>query len=107
MASVLVSAYSEAGYNVVANALSIEPSSNPSIINVPGDIGKPETADRIMCVPSICRSAWQSSRSDSIVFAPNSIAAITHTDILSVRPDLLIWNCYTILLYCLQNILQL
>jgi NAD(P)-dependent dehydrogenase (short-subunit alcohol dehydrogenase family) len=73
----LVSAYSEAGYNVVANALSIEPSSNPSIINVPGDIGKPETDDRIMCVPSICRSAWQSSRSDSIVFAPNSIAAIT------------------------------
>jgi hypothetical protein len=61
----LVSAYSEAGYNVIANALSIEPSSNPSIINVPGDIGKPETADRIMCMPSICRSAWQSSRSNS------------------------------------------
>jgi NAD(P)-dependent dehydrogenase (short-subunit alcohol dehydrogenase family) len=34
----LVSAYSEAGYNVVGNALSIEPSSNPSIINVPGDL---------------------------------------------------------------------
>jgi NAD(P)-dependent dehydrogenase (short-subunit alcohol dehydrogenase family) len=35
----LVSAYSEAGYNVVANALSIEPSSNPSIINVSGNYG--------------------------------------------------------------------
>ena len=34
----LVFAYNEAEYNVVANALSIEPSSNPSIINVPGDI---------------------------------------------------------------------
>lgn len=74
----LVSAYSEAGYNVVANALSIEPSSNPSIINVPGDIGKPETADRIMCVPSICRSAWQSSRSDSCSFLRQILSRRSH-----------------------------
>jgi NAD(P)-dependent dehydrogenase (short-subunit alcohol dehydrogenase family) len=44
----LVSAYSEAGYNVVANALSMGPSENPSVINVPGDIGESETADRII-----------------------------------------------------------
>jgi NAD(P)-dependent dehydrogenase (short-subunit alcohol dehydrogenase family) len=44
----LVSAYSKAGYNVVANSRSIGPSANPSIVNIPGDIGKPDTADRIM-----------------------------------------------------------
>jgi short-subunit dehydrogenase involved in D-alanine esterification of teichoic acids len=45
----LVSAYSEAGYNVVANALSIESSSNPNIINVPGDIGKPHFRQTPCC----------------------------------------------------------
>lgn len=44
----LVSAYREAGYNVVANSRSIGPSTNSSIVNVPGDIGESETADRIM-----------------------------------------------------------
>jgi NAD(P)-dependent dehydrogenase (short-subunit alcohol dehydrogenase family) len=44
----LVSAYSEAGYNVVANSRSIGASTNPSIVNIAGDIGKPDTADRIM-----------------------------------------------------------
>lgn len=44
----LVSAYSEAGYNVVANSRSIGASSNPSIVNITGDIGEPDTAERIM-----------------------------------------------------------
>jgi NAD(P)-dependent dehydrogenase (short-subunit alcohol dehydrogenase family) len=44
----LVAAYGEAGYRVVANSRSIGASTNPSIINVPGDIGEAETADRIM-----------------------------------------------------------
>jgi NAD(P)-dependent dehydrogenase (short-subunit alcohol dehydrogenase family) len=44
----LVAAYSEAGYNVVANSRSIGASTNPSIVNVAGDIGEPDTADRIM-----------------------------------------------------------
>jgi NAD(P)-dependent dehydrogenase (short-subunit alcohol dehydrogenase family) len=44
----LVSAYCEAGYNVVANSRSIGPSENSSIVNVPGDVGTSETADRIM-----------------------------------------------------------
>jgi NAD(P)-dependent dehydrogenase (short-subunit alcohol dehydrogenase family) len=44
----LVSAYSEAGYNVVANSRSIGAGTNPSIVNIAGDIGEPETADRIM-----------------------------------------------------------
>jgi NAD(P)-dependent dehydrogenase (short-subunit alcohol dehydrogenase family) len=44
----LVSAYSEAGYNVVANSRSIGASTNPSIVNITGDIGEPNTADRIM-----------------------------------------------------------
>ena len=44
----LVSAYCEAGYKVVANARSIGASTNPCVINVPGDIGDWETADRVM-----------------------------------------------------------
>jgi NAD(P)-dependent dehydrogenase (short-subunit alcohol dehydrogenase family) len=44
----LVSAYSEAGYNVVANSRSIGASTNPSIVNIRGDIGEPDTAERIM-----------------------------------------------------------
>jgi len=44
----LVSAYSEAGYNVVANARSIGASTNPGIVNIAGDIGRPDTADRLM-----------------------------------------------------------
>jgi NAD(P)-dependent dehydrogenase (short-subunit alcohol dehydrogenase family) len=44
----LVFAYSDAGYNVVANARSIGPSSNPSIVNIAGDVGEADTADRIM-----------------------------------------------------------
>ena len=44
----LVSAYREAGYNVVANSRSIGASADPGIVNVSGDIGNPETADRIM-----------------------------------------------------------
>jgi NAD(P)-dependent dehydrogenase (short-subunit alcohol dehydrogenase family) len=44
----LVTAYSEAGYNVVANSRSIEASANPSIVNIAGDIGEPDTADRII-----------------------------------------------------------
>ena len=44
----LVSAYREAGYNVVANSRSIGPSTSSNIVNVPGDIGESETADRII-----------------------------------------------------------
>lgn len=44
----LVAAYREAGFRVVAGALSIEQSTDPNVINVAGDISKPETADLIM-----------------------------------------------------------
>lgn len=44
----LISAYTEAGYNVVANSRSLGASANPSIVNVAGDIGEPDTADRIV-----------------------------------------------------------
>ncbi len=44
----LVTAYSEAGYNVVANSRSIGASADPSIVNIAGDIGEPDTANRIM-----------------------------------------------------------
>ena len=44
----LVSAFSAAGFNVIANARSIGASANPSILNVAGDIGQADTADRIM-----------------------------------------------------------
>jgi NAD(P)-dependent dehydrogenase (short-subunit alcohol dehydrogenase family) len=44
----LVSAYRAAGYSVVANSRSIGASADPDVIHVPGDIGDPQTADRIM-----------------------------------------------------------
>ncbi len=37
----LVAAYREAGFRVVAGALSIEQSTDPNVINVAGDISKP------------------------------------------------------------------
>jgi NAD(P)-dependent dehydrogenase (short-subunit alcohol dehydrogenase family) len=44
----LVAAYRNAGFKVVASALSFAPSANPSVRYVAGDIGNPETADLIM-----------------------------------------------------------
>ncbi len=44
----LVAAYLAAGFRVVANALEIEPSTDPDVLNVAGDISDPTTADRIM-----------------------------------------------------------
>jgi NAD(P)-dependent dehydrogenase (short-subunit alcohol dehydrogenase family) len=44
----LVSAYADAGYKVVANSRSIGASSNRNVLNVPGDIGDPNTTARIM-----------------------------------------------------------
>jgi NAD(P)-dependent dehydrogenase (short-subunit alcohol dehydrogenase family) len=44
----LVGAYRDGGFRVVANALSIEPSNDPDVVNVAGDISDPNTADRIM-----------------------------------------------------------
>jgi NAD(P)-dependent dehydrogenase (short-subunit alcohol dehydrogenase family) len=44
----LVSAYAEAGYSVVANSRSIGASTDPNIVNIAGDVGEPETADRIV-----------------------------------------------------------
>ncbi|HEX3457880.1 MAG TPA: SDR family oxidoreductase [Candidatus Baltobacteraceae bacterium] len=44
----LVSAYREAGYSVVANSRSIGAGTNPGVVTVAGDIGEPETADRIL-----------------------------------------------------------
>jgi NAD(P)-dependent dehydrogenase (short-subunit alcohol dehydrogenase family) len=44
----LVAAYRAAGFKVVASALAIEPSADPNVRNVAGDISRPETADLIM-----------------------------------------------------------
>ena len=44
----LVSAYSDAGYKVIANSRSIGVSTNPNVLNISGDIGDPKTTDRIM-----------------------------------------------------------
>lgn len=44
----LVAAYCEAGYNVVANSRSIGAGTNANVLNVSGDVGRPETADRII-----------------------------------------------------------
>ena len=44
----LVKAYRGRNYRVIANARSIEPSSDPDILAVAGDIGDPGTADKIV-----------------------------------------------------------
>ncbi|MCS3739988.1 MULTISPECIES: SDR family NAD(P)-dependent oxidoreductase [unclassified Rhizobium] len=44
----LVRAYRDRNYRVVATSRSIEPSSDTGIIAVPGDISKPETAERVV-----------------------------------------------------------
>ncbi len=44
----LVLAFRNAGFRVVANALSMEPSSEADVIDVAGDITDPTTSDRIM-----------------------------------------------------------
>jgi NAD(P)-dependent dehydrogenase (short-subunit alcohol dehydrogenase family) len=43
----LVSAYRARGWAVVANALKIDPSADPDVLTVPGDVSDPATADRI------------------------------------------------------------
>ncbi len=44
----LVSAYRKLGYAVIASALSIGPSDDPSIVTIAGDIAEPDTAQRIV-----------------------------------------------------------
>jgi NAD(P)-dependent dehydrogenase (short-subunit alcohol dehydrogenase family) len=44
----LVAAYRDAGFKVVASALSIDHSTDPNVLNVAGDISDPKTADLIM-----------------------------------------------------------
>lgn len=44
----LVSAYTEAGYAVVANARAIGAGTNSKVVPVPGDVGDPATAGRVV-----------------------------------------------------------
>ena len=44
----LVDGYRQRGWAVVANALTIEPSQDPHVLTVAGDVGDPATADRIV-----------------------------------------------------------
>lgn len=44
----LVAAYRDAGFKVVASALSIEHSTDPNVRSVAGDISNPETAELII-----------------------------------------------------------
>jgi NAD(P)-dependent dehydrogenase (short-subunit alcohol dehydrogenase family) len=44
----LVAGYLERGWAVVASARTIKPSEDPDLLTVSGDIGEPETADRIL-----------------------------------------------------------
>ncbi|WP_431320234.1 SDR family NAD(P)-dependent oxidoreductase [Rhizobium sp. YTU87027] len=44
----LVRAYRDRNYRVVATSRSIEPSSDSGVLAVPGDISKPETAERVV-----------------------------------------------------------
>jgi NAD(P)-dependent dehydrogenase (short-subunit alcohol dehydrogenase family) len=44
----LLAGYRAQGWAVVANSLHIEPSDDPAVLTVPGDVSQPETADRIV-----------------------------------------------------------
>jgi len=44
----LVTAYRKLGYAVIASALSIGPSDDPSIVTIAGDIADPDTAQRVV-----------------------------------------------------------
>jgi NAD(P)-dependent dehydrogenase (short-subunit alcohol dehydrogenase family) len=44
----LTTAYRQLGYAVVASALSIQPSEDPGVVAVQGDIAEPDTAERIV-----------------------------------------------------------
>jgi NAD(P)-dependent dehydrogenase (short-subunit alcohol dehydrogenase family) len=44
----LLAGYRERGWAVVANALKIEPTDDPDVLTVPGDVADPATADRIV-----------------------------------------------------------
>lgn len=44
----LVAAYRELDYRVVATSRSIEPSGDPDVVAVPGDVGDPATAERVV-----------------------------------------------------------
>jgi NAD(P)-dependent dehydrogenase (short-subunit alcohol dehydrogenase family) len=46
----LVAAYRDAGFKVVASALSIEHSTDPNVLSVAGNVSNPETAEFIMSV---------------------------------------------------------
>ena len=43
----LVQAFTRRNYAVVATSRSIEPSTEPNVVTVPGDVGDPQTADRV------------------------------------------------------------
>lgn len=44
----LVRGYRDRNYRVIASSRSVKPSADPDILAVPGDIGNPETAERIV-----------------------------------------------------------
>ena len=44
----LVRGYRQRGWAVVANAVTIEPSADPELVTVAGDVSEPATADRII-----------------------------------------------------------
>ena len=44
----LVNAYLDRGYKVVATSRSIQPSTNPDVLTIAGDIGDPETGPRVI-----------------------------------------------------------
>ena len=58
----LVSGFRDAGYAVVGNALSIDPSDEPDYVTVQGDISQVETAERL-----VDRALARFGRIDSLV----------------------------------------
>ena len=81
----LVSAYAEAGYAVVANARAIGPSTNPKVVAVPGDVGDPATAERV-----VDKAVRRFGRLDSLVNGAGIYISKPFTDYTQADYDALL-----------------
>lgn len=80
-----VEAYRKLGYGVVATSRSIEPSTDPEIVTVQGDIASADTAERV-----IAEALSRFGRIDTVVNNAGAFVAKPFTDYTDDELDLLI-----------------
>jgi NAD(P)-dependent dehydrogenase (short-subunit alcohol dehydrogenase family) len=76
----LVAGYLEQGWAVVASARTIKPSQDPDLLTVSGDIGEPETADRILDAALERFGRIDTLVNSAGVFTPKPFTEYTATD---------------------------